>query len=79
MSLTLVASGIKLATAIVERSNNKEARKYLDEYLDAKKKLDAERSKPMADQLDNVIEHYEATVQRLMDAAFNEIKNGASK
>lgn len=76
----IIGGGIQLAIKILERSNNAENRKYIDEYVDAEKKLLAERSKPMEDQHDNVIEHYEAKLKILFEAAQQEyIKQAGTK
>ena len=84
--LGIFGGGIDLAKLIIGKSSKKEDKKILNEYLDAEKKaLEAERTvelekeKPMEDQLDNVIEHFQKTqkhfekkAKMLMDAAKQE-------
>lgn len=70
--LGIVGGGVKLATLILQKSVNEQNRKYIDEYVHAEKMLLAERSKPMEDQHDNVVEHFEAKLKILMDAAEQE-------
>lgn len=66
---SIIGGGISLATQILKRSNDAQDKKYIDEYIDAEKKLLAERAKPMGDQWDNVVEHYEAMKKILFEAA----------
>jgi hypothetical protein len=65
----LLGLGAQLAITILQRSTKKEDRKYIDEYVEAEKALLAERSKPLADQFDNVIENYEGKLAILFEAA----------
>lgn len=84
--LGIFGGGIDLAKLIVGKSSKKEDKEILTQYLDAEKKaLDAERTvelekeKPMEDQFDNVIEHFQTTQKHfekrakiLLDAAKQE-------
>jgi len=67
--LGIIGGGVEIAKQILIRKNTQESRKYVDEYLEAEKALLAERSKPMEDQLDNVVEHFEAKLKILFEAA----------
>lgn len=70
--LDIVGGGVELATEILKRSNTKEGRKYIDEYVQAKKALLKEKSKPMEDQYDNVVEHFEEKLKILLEAGRKE-------
>ena len=72
----LITGGTGVAEKILEKSNTKSSRKYLDEWNEAKKEaLEAERqvelekAKPQEDQLDNVIEHFEKKALHLYNLA----------
>ncbi len=84
--LGIMGSGIDLAKTIVGKSSKKEDKEILSEYvkaetevLDAERIVELEKEKPMEDQLDNVVEHFEKKqkhfekkVKMLMDAAKQE-------
>lgn len=64
--LKIFGGGLDLAKLIVGKSDRKDRRKYLDEYLDAEKKVlnaelkvEQEKEKPADKQFSNVIEHFE--------------------
>ena len=69
MDLSVLKSGVELATEILRRSNNNESQKYINEYIEAEKALLKERSKPLKDQYDNIIEFYESKLKILFNAA----------
>ena len=61
----LITKGMGVAEKVLEKSNTKESRKYLQEWLVAKKSaLEAERmvelekAKPQEDQFDSVVKHF---------------------
>ena len=68
----LITKGMGVAEKVLEKSNTKESRKYLQEWLDAKKSaLEAERmvelekAKPQEEQFDSVVEHFESEQRHL--------------
>ena len=70
--ISLITGGTKVAEQVLKKSNREDARKYLDEWTDAKKEaLEAERqyqlekAKPQDQQFDNVIEHFEEKAEHL--------------
>jgi len=72
LGLGIVDKGAQIAIEILRKKNTEENRKYIDEYMDAKKQLLAEKSKLNKDQLDNVVEHYEAKLEILYNVAQQE-------
>lgn len=72
LGLGIVDKGAQIAIEILRKKNTVENRKYIDEYMDAKKHLLAEKSKLNAEQLDNVVEHYEAKLEILYNVAQQE-------
>ena len=68
----MLGLGAQLAITILQRSQKKEDRKYIDEFVEASKSLAAERSKPLAEQFDNVVEKYEQSLKILFEAAQRE-------
>lgn len=67
--LPLIAGAIDVAKQILLKSNTKENRKYIDAYVEAEQALLAEKNKPMEDQLDNVVEHFEQQLEILFNAS----------
>jgi hypothetical protein len=70
--LALLTKGMGVAEQVLEKSNTKESRKYLDEWMEAKKnaleaenKVNLEKQKPQDQQYDNVVEHFEDKVREL--------------
>lgn len=65
-AIALITKGMGVAEKVLEKSNTKESRKYLQEWLEAKKdaleaerKVELEKKKPQQDQFDSVIEHFQ--------------------
>ena len=85
-ALGVFGGGIDLAKIIIGKSSNKQDKEILTEYmkaetkaLDAERAVELEKEKPMEDQLDNVIEHFESAQKHfekrakiMMDAAKQE-------
>src|SRR5690554_362608 len=70
--LGLLTKGMGVAEQVLEKSNTKESRKYLQEWLEAKKgaleaenRVKLEKQKPQDQQYDNVVEHFEDKVREL--------------
>jgi len=68
----LITKGMGVAEKVLEKSNTKESRKYLNEWTAAKKEaLEAERlveiekAKPQNQQFDSVVEHFESKAKHL--------------
>lgn len=72
----IVSKGAGIAKLILEKSNRKDARKFIDEYvkaenevLDAARKVDLEKAKPQEEQFDNIIEHFESSMEHFQKKA----------
>lgn len=84
--LEIISGGVELATEILGKSSNKQNKEILKEYvsaeieaLEAERAVELEKEKPMEDQFDNVVEHFEKKQKHfekkakiLMDAAKQE-------
>ena len=76
--LKLLESSLSLASAIFERINDKEKKKYAVEAAEIKSKLLAEYRKPLADQIDSDIEKWQDRLEAINDIALEELKNYAA-
>lgn len=72
----LVSKGAGIAKLVLEKSNRKDARKYINDYveaeneiLEAARKVDLEKAKPQEEQFDNIIEHFESSMEHFQKKA----------
>lgn len=70
--MSLISGGMGVAKLVLEKSNTKESRKYLDEWtkaekdaLEAERLVDLEKKKPQKEQFDSVVEHFEEKAEHL--------------
>lgn len=68
--------GLELGVGILKKKNTDNDRKYIDDYYEAKKNVDAEKAKDSSDQMDNLIEQQEKKAELLLEAAKLSIQEG---